>query len=113
MHEWYTRGGGRLTMAQLRGICRDWHHRDVWACGPAGLLEQAERHWRRTGLRDRLHVERFRPDVTSGGRVTFTVSGRHADADGATPLLAADTRQCAAPPLRPEVPPASRRSISI
>ncbi|GAA2331830.1 NADPH oxidoreductase [Dactylosporangium salmoneum] len=92
LHERYTRDGGRLTMAQLRGICRDWRLRDVWACGPAGLLERAERHWRRAGLGDRLHVERFRPDVTSGacgGRVTFTVSERHADADGATPLLVA------------------------
>ncbi|WP_460494813.1 ferredoxin reductase [Dactylosporangium cerinum] len=92
LYERHTRSGGRLTMAQLRGICRDWRQRHVWACGPACMLDGAERHWRRAGIGDRLHVERFRPAVTSGdsgGRVTFTVSGRQADAGGATPLLVA------------------------
>jgi ferredoxin len=54
------------------------------------MLDDAERHWRRAGLADRLHVERFRSAVASGGAggpVRFIASGRQADADGATPLL--------------------------
>jgi ferredoxin-NADP reductase len=91
LYERHTRTSGRLTMAQLCGLCPDWRRHHVWACGPARMLDDAERHWRRAGLGDRLHVERFRPTTTSGGvggRVSFTASGRQADADGATPLLA-------------------------
>jgi ferredoxin-NADP reductase len=90
LYERHTRTGGRITMAQLSGICPDWRQRHVWACGPTRMLDDTERHWRRAGLGDRLHVERFRPAVASGGvggRVSFVASGRQADADGATPLL--------------------------
>jgi ferredoxin len=55
------------------------------------MLDDAERHWRRAGLVGRLHVERFRPAVASGGgaggRVRFVASGRQADSDASTPLL--------------------------
>jgi ferredoxin len=90
LYERHTRADGRLTMTQLRRVCPDWAERDAWACGPPRMLDGAERHWRRAGLGDRLRVERFRPTVTSGGdggRVSFTASGRQADADGGTPLL--------------------------
>ncbi|NJC66622.1 ferredoxin reductase [Planosporangium flavigriseum] len=90
LYERHTRTDGRLTMAQLRRLCPDWRQRHVWACGPTGMLDEVERHWRRTKLADRLHVERFRPPVTAGGaggRVRFVASGRQADADGTTPLL--------------------------
>ncbi|NJC85717.1 ferredoxin reductase [Planosporangium mesophilum] len=90
LYERHTRIDGRFTMAQLRRVCPDWRRRHTWACGPAGMLDDAERHWRRAGLADRLHVERFRPTVTVGGiggRVRFTASGGWADADGVTPLL--------------------------
>jgi ferredoxin-NADP reductase len=91
LYERHTRAGGRVTMAQLRGICPDWRQRHVWACGPTGMLDDAERHWRRAGLVGRLHVERFRPAVASGGgaggRVRFVASGRQADSDASTPLL--------------------------
>lgn len=98
LHEWHTRaggrrgrGGGRLTMAQLPDICPDWSQRQAWACGPTGMLDDAERHWRRAGIADRLHVERFHPTAASGGgaggRVRFVASGLETTADGATPLL--------------------------
>jgi stearoyl-CoA 9-desaturase NADPH oxidoreductase len=82
---------GRLTAAQLLAICPDWPEREVWACGPTGMLDDVERHWRAAGLADRLHVERFRPATASvrgaGGRVRFVTSGREAEADGGTSLL--------------------------
>jgi ferredoxin-NADP reductase len=98
LYERHTRAGGRITMAQLRDACPDWRQRHVWACGPTGMLDDAQRHWRRAGLADRLHVERFHPPTASGGRgsgrvrsaggrVRFMASGRQADTDGATPLL--------------------------
>ncbi len=96
LHERHTRavgrrGGGRFTVAQLPDICPDWPQRHAWACGPAEMLDDAERHWRGAGIADRLHVERFRPAVASaggsGGRVRFIASGREVDADGDTPLL--------------------------
>jgi ferredoxin-NADP reductase len=92
LYERHTRTAGRLPVARLRDVCPDWRARDAWACGPTAMLDDAERHWRRARLAGRLHVERFRPPVASGGgaggRVRFAVSGREADADGGTPLLA-------------------------
>jgi ferredoxin len=90
LYERHTRAGGRLTMAQIRDICPDWRERHTWACGPAGILDDAERHWRQAGVGDRLRVERFQSTRVSGdagGRVRFVASGRLADADGSTPLL--------------------------
>ncbi|WP_338090845.1 ferredoxin reductase [Planosporangium thailandense] len=90
LYERHTRTAGRLTVPQLRRVCPDWRRRHTWACGPAGMLDEVERHWRRAGIGDRLHVERFRSIVTAGGdggRVRFVASGRQVDADGVTPLL--------------------------
>jgi ferredoxin-NADP reductase len=95
LYERHTRaaGGtsGRFTMGQLPDICPDWSERHVWACGPIGMLDDAERHWRGAGLADRLRVERFRRAVALsggiGGRVRFAKSRRTADAGGDTPLL--------------------------
>jgi ferredoxin-NADP reductase len=87
-----TRGTRRrLTMSRLAEICADWSDRDAWACGPPGMLDDVERHWRGAGSADRLRVERFRPAVGAGGgvggRVRFTASGREAAAAGDAPLL--------------------------
>jgi ferredoxin-NADP reductase len=96
LYERHTRAdggepGGRLTVAQLLAICPDWSEREVWACGPTGMLDDVERHWRAAGLAERLRVERFRPAASAvsgaGGRVRFVTSGRQAEADGGTPLL--------------------------
>jgi ferredoxin-NADP reductase len=96
LHEHYTRtraGGGRsgrFTMAALVAVCPDWHERSAWVCGPPGLLEDAEAHWRDAGIAERLQVERFGPAVRRGGvggRVRFARSGREATAGGDVPLL--------------------------
>jgi ferredoxin-NADP reductase len=96
LYERHTRalsGGtcGRLRPAELSDICPDWSERQVWACGPAGMLDDALAHWLGAGIADRLHVERFRPAEASsggvGGPVSFARSGRKAEAGGATALL--------------------------
>jgi stearoyl-CoA 9-desaturase NADPH oxidoreductase len=96
LHEWHTRAGGRrgrgrLTMARIPDICPDWSQRHAWACGPTGMLDDAERHWRSAGIADRLHIERFHPALAcgggAGGRVRFVASGLETEADGGTPLL--------------------------
>ncbi|GAA2581805.1 NADPH oxidoreductase [Dactylosporangium fulvum] len=97
LYERHTRVGGRhdrgrFTMAQLSDICPDWSERPAWVCGPGEMVDDAERHWWCAGIADRLHVERFRPTMVSGGgtrgRVRFVASGVEIDADGDTPLLA-------------------------
>ncbi|MBB2744619.1 UNVERIFIED_ORG: ferredoxin-NADP reductase [Microbispora rosea subsp. rosea] len=90
LHERHTRAEGRLRPADLARLCPDWTERSVWACGPPAMLDDLAAHW--TGPADGLHIERFSlmPVVaaSSGGRVRFTRSGREAEADGETPLLA-------------------------
>ncbi|MEV4455082.1 ferredoxin reductase [Microbispora sp. NPDC049633] len=90
LHERHTQPEGRLRPADLARLCPDWTERSVWACGPPAMLDDIETHW--TGPADGLHVERFSLVPTaaagSGGRVRFTRSGREAEADGGTPLLA-------------------------
>jgi ferredoxin len=79
-----------LDLAELDALVPDWRERQVWLCGPTGLLDAAEAHWEAAGLADQLHTERFRPTVVvagEGGTVTFTGSGRVVEADGATPIL--------------------------
>jgi stearoyl-CoA 9-desaturase NADPH oxidoreductase len=93
LYERHTATAGRLRLAELPRICPDWPEREVFACGPAGMLDEAEAYWRAAGLADRLHVERFRPRIVatggSGGTVRFTRAGRMVVADGSTSLLAA------------------------
>ncbi|OHV74702.1 ferredoxin reductase [Pseudofrankia sp. BMG5.36] len=98
LYEHHTRAGGRyagrLTAAALPVICPDWAERPTWACGPPGLLADAEARWCHAGIADRLRVERFHPAPApgggggAGGRVRFTRSGRQAHTHGDTPLLA-------------------------
>ncbi|MEV0974514.1 ferredoxin reductase [Microtetraspora glauca] len=92
LHERHTWSSGRLDLSQLPDLCPDWSERHVWACGPTGMLREAETYWREAGVVDRLHVEHFRPVLTGStaggaGHVRFLASGREADTDGATPLL--------------------------
>ena len=37
----------------------DWRERQTWACGPEGMLNDAERVWRPRASPERLHLERF------------------------------------------------------
>ncbi|WP_228994988.1 ferredoxin reductase [Streptomyces sp. DH8] len=88
--EVHTDTDGKLDIARLQELVPDWAERETWACGPAGLLDAAEEHWTEQGVRERLHIERFRAGIVvagEGGEVTFSATGRTIDADGATPLL--------------------------
>ena len=88
-----TRADGRLDLDQIDDLVPDWRGRQTWACGPEGLLIDAERVWAAAGLADQLHLERFAAARTAasgqGGMVTFARSGRSRAADAATSLLEA------------------------
>jgi stearoyl-CoA 9-desaturase NADPH oxidoreductase len=83
---------GILDVRKLDAACPDWRERQTWVCGPAPMLEAAEKHWATARLGKALHVERFSAALTAsaeGGHVTFAVSGKDVDLDGATTLLEA------------------------
>jgi ferredoxin-NADP reductase len=86
-----TRTGGRLDLARLSQEVPDWRERQTWACGPEGMLSQAENVWSAAGIGDRLHLERFAVSKAApagaGGTVTFARSGRSVAADAATSLM--------------------------
>ena len=86
-----TRTRGRLDLASLDQEVPDWRERQTWACGPEGMLAQAERVWSAAGIGDRLHLERFAVSraapAGAGGTVTFARSGRAVAADAATSLM--------------------------
>jgi stearoyl-CoA 9-desaturase NADPH oxidoreductase len=86
-----TRRQGRLDLAALDGQVADWRERQTWACGPEGMLNQAQKVWSSAGIADRLHLERFAvakaAPAGAGGTVTFARSGRAVAADAATSLM--------------------------
>ncbi|MEU7578672.1 ferredoxin reductase [Streptomyces sp. NPDC041068] len=94
-HLVHTRTDGRLTPDRIAALCPDWRRRDAWVCGPAGLLDAAERGWAAAGVRERLRMESFRlaplppgGDGTVGGPVRFGRSGVETEAGASVPLLA-------------------------
>ncbi len=100
LHLAYTRQPGEtesqkrhFTARQLEEVCPDWRARETYACGPQGLLDAVEAHWRHAGLERRLHIERFHaplatlPEGTRGGRVRFFKAGVEVEASGRTSLL--------------------------
>lgn len=86
-----TRAQGRLDLSVLDQEVPDWRERQTWACGPEGMLAEAERVWTAAGIGERLHLERFAVSKAApagaGGTVTFARTGRTADADAATSLM--------------------------
>ncbi|ORW90289.1 stearoyl-CoA 9-desaturase [Mycobacterium sp. IEC1808] len=86
-----TRKQGRLDLAALDQQVADWRERQTWACGPEGMLNQAQKVWSSAGVGDRLHLERFAVSKAApagaGGTVTFARTGRSVAADAATPLM--------------------------
>jgi stearoyl-CoA 9-desaturase NADPH oxidoreductase len=91
-----TGAEGRLAPAQIEQLCPDWHTREAFVCGPAGLLDSLGEHWREHGLEQRLHIERFQPDEHvgdgergTGGEIRFRASVVVAHSDGEQPILAA------------------------
>ncbi len=99
LHKYYTRASTaaasvHFSAAQLEAACPDWREREVWACGPAALLDAVEAHWAEAGLSRRLHLERFQAKAIASpaagvkeGRVFFAGSGVLAQSDGCTNLL--------------------------
>lgn len=88
--ELHTDHVGMLNPVNLEAMVPDLADREIWACGPTGMLDAIEGHLDSLGLRHRLNTERFRPSVIvtgDGGTVTFTVSDATKEADGATPIL--------------------------
>ena len=75
-----TRSQGRLDMSQLGDEVPDWRERQTWACGPEGMLNDAERVWSAAGIAERLHLERFAVSRAAvhgqGGTVEFARSGK-------------------------------------
>lgn len=90
LHENHDDVAGIFDLASLDALVPDWREREVWVCGPTGLLDAAESHWETAGLADQLTVERFRPSVVEpgeGGTVTFAKTKVTLEADGGTPIL--------------------------
>lgn len=82
-----------FSAEQLAELCSDYREREVWACGPAALLDSLVKHFASVGRSNKLHLERFRavlaklPDDAAGGTVRFANSGREVKADGRANLL--------------------------
>ena len=88
-----TRAQGRLDVNRIADEVPDWRERQTWVCGPAAMLDNAEKLWAANGIADQLHSERFAAvrttDRSCGGAVTFARSGRTLAVDGATSLMEA------------------------
>jgi ferredoxin-NADP reductase len=86
-----TRTQGRLDLSRLGDEVPNWRERQTWACGPEGMLNDAERVWAAAGIAERLHLERFAVSRAAahgvGGTVQFAKSGKRVTVDGATPLM--------------------------
>jgi ferredoxin-NADP reductase len=88
-----TRTEGRLDLSRLDEEVPDWRQRQTWACGPEGMLNDAQRMWHAAGIDERLHLERFAVSKAAahgqGGTVQFARSQKTVTVDGATPLMEA------------------------
>ncbi|SBS76669.1 Stearoyl-CoA 9-desaturase electron transfer partner [uncultured Mycobacterium sp.] len=88
-----TRTQGRLDLSRLDEAVPDWRARQTWACGPEGMLTEAEKVWQAAGIGEQLHLERFAASRAAahgqGGTVTFGRSGKTVAADAATSLMEA------------------------
>jgi ferredoxin-NADP reductase len=86
-----SRTEGRLDLSRLSDEVPDWRDRQTWACGPEGMLNNAERVWSAAGIAEQLHLERFAVSKAAahgqGGTVEFARSGKRVTVDAATPLM--------------------------
>ncbi|MGM0564681.1 MAG: ferredoxin reductase [Pseudomonadota bacterium] len=85
---------GRLNAAQLEQHCPDFARREIYLCGPNGLIQGARDLFSDLGVADsQVHYEHFGPapidydSAATGGRVVLRVSGAEVDADGTRSLL--------------------------
>lgn len=98
LHEQITSEQGRLDPSRLEELCPDWHEREAFVCGPAGMLDELQSHWRDAGCADRLHVEHFQPYTASateagaGGSVRFRSSETVSGGEGGESILAIGER---------------------
>jgi ferredoxin-NADP reductase len=87
----HSRARGRLDAAGLAALVPDLARREIFACGPAGLLDAVAEAAAQAGVADRVHVERFTPAITkqvSTAAVTVQLrGGRTVALDGAGSLL--------------------------
>jgi ferredoxin-NADP reductase len=93
LHLQLTKEDGKVDFDHLDHLVPDWKDRPTWACGPAPMLDAVEKVWTDAGLQDDLHMERFSIARTDkggqGGTVTFAISDKTIEIDGATSLLEA------------------------
>ena len=86
-----TRSQGRLDLSRLGDEVPDWRERQTWACGPEGMLNDAEKVWSAAGISAQLHLERFAASRAAvhgqGGTVEFARTGKTVVADAATSLM--------------------------
>ena len=93
LHLQLTQQDGKLDFDNLDDLVSDWRDRPTWACGPTPMLDAVETVWDAAGRSDDLHMERFAIARTDkggeGGTVTFAISDKTIEIDGATSLLEA------------------------
>lgn len=94
LHLQMTDQMGHLDFDELDEIVPDWKERPTWACGPPAMLDTIEQVFTAAGVpENQLHMERFviaRTDKGGeGGTVTFAISDKTVEVDGATSLLEA------------------------
>ncbi len=94
LHLHLTDEAGHLDFGTFDDLVPDWKERPTWACGPPAMLDTIEQVWTGAGVpEDQLHMERFviaRTDKGGeGGTVTFALSDKTIEVDGATSLLEA------------------------
>ncbi|MBM4242492.1 MAG: ferredoxin reductase [Deltaproteobacteria bacterium] len=88
---------GHISPAQLDALVPDHLQREVFACGPATLLEAVSAHWSAAGRASRLHRESFAPPAGASDDaghaavpVQFRRSARTVDGDASTLLAIAE-----------------------
>ena len=89
------RGATRLDAVRLDELCPDWWSREVYACGPEGLLDAVVEHCTGAGTTGEVHTERFVIGLPKpvgltdddDGVARFIRSDREVASDGSTPLL--------------------------
>jgi stearoyl-CoA 9-desaturase NADPH oxidoreductase len=93
LHLQLTETQGKFDFGGLADIVVDWQDRPTWVCGPSALLDTVEELWKAAGRSDLLHTERFTIAATDkggeGGTVSFAISDKSIEIDGATSLLEA------------------------
>jgi ferredoxin-NADP reductase len=88
-----TESQGHVDFDKIDDVVADWRDRHAWVCGPTALLDTVEEVWKGADLEDLLHTERFSIAATDkggeGGTVTFAISDKTIEIDGATSLMEA------------------------